>query len=240
MKYAIIADIHANLEAFQVVLDDINKQKCTHVACLGDVVGYNANPKECLDLVRQMNIPCIKGNHDEYCSTEEELEGFNPNAAEAVAWTRQQLTDEDKKWLRDLKYVRLVSNFTIVHATLDQPQRWAYVFDRLMAAASFTYQNTAVCFFGHTHVPLAFVRDSHVHGGTYSKFKVEPGRKYFVNVGAVGQPRDGNPKAGYVIYDMDEGSIELRRLDYDIAAVQAKIRKAGLPERLAERLAIGK
>jgi predicted phosphodiesterase len=240
MKYAIIADIHANLEAFQVVLDDIQKQKCTHIACLGDVVGYNANPKECLDIVRQMNIPCIKGNHDEYCSTDEELEGFNPNAAEAVSWTRQQLNDEDKKWLRDLKYVRLVTNFTIVHATLDQPQRWAYVFDKLMAAASFTYQNTAVCFFGHTHVPLAFVRDSQVRGGTYSKFKVEPGRKYFVNVGAVGQPRDGIPKAGYVVYDMDEGSIELRRLDYDIAAVQAKIRKAGLPERLAERLAIGK
>lgn len=240
MKYAIIADIHANLEAFQVVLDDIQKQKCTHVACLGDVVGYNANPKECLDLVRQMNIPCVKGNHDEYCSTDEELEGFNPNAAEAVMWTRQQLTEDDRKWLRDLKYVRLVSNFTIVHATLDQPQRWAYVFEKLDAAASFTYQNTAVCFFGHTHVPLAFIRDASVRGGTYSKFKVEPGRKYFVNVGAVGQPRDGIPKAGYVVYDMDEGSIELRRLDYDIAAVQAKIRKAGLPERLAERLAVGK
>jgi predicted phosphodiesterase len=240
MKYAIIADIHANLEAFQVVLDDIQKQKCTHVACLGDVVGYNANPKECLDIVRQMNIPCVKGNHDEYCSTDEELEGFNPNAAEAVLWTRQQLTEDDRKWLRDLKYVRLVSNFTIVHATLDQPQRWAYVFEKLDAAASFTYQNTSVCFFGHTHVPLAFIRDASVRGGTYSKFKVEPGRKYFVNVGAVGQPRDGIPKAGYVVYDMDEGSIELRRLDYDIAAVQAKIRKAGLPERLAERLAIGK
>lgn len=240
MKYAIIADIHANLEAFQVVLDDIQKQKCTHVACLGDVVGYNANPKECLDLVRQMNIPCVKGNHDEYCSTDEELEGFNPNAAEAVMWTRQQLTEDDRKWLRDLKYVRLVTNFTIVHATLDQPQRWAYVFEKLDAAASFTYQNTAVCFFGHTHVPLAFIRDASVRGGTYSKFKVEPGRKYFVNVGAVGQPRDGIPKAGYVVYDMDEGSIELRRLDYDIAAVQAKIRKAGLPERLAERLAVGR
>lgn len=240
MKYAIIADIHANLEAFQVVLDDIQKQKCTHVACLGDVVGYNANPKECLDIVRQMNIPCVKGNHDEYCSTDNELEGFNPNAAEAVIWTRQQLTEDDRKWLRDLKYVRLVSNFTIVHATLDQPQRWAYVFEKLDAAASFTYQNTAVCFFGHTHVPLAFIRDASVRGGTYSKFKVEPGRKYFVNVGAVGQPRDGNPKCGYVVYDMDEGSIELRRLDYDIVAAQTKILKAGLPQRLADRLAQGR
>jgi diadenosine tetraphosphatase ApaH/serine/threonine PP2A family protein phosphatase len=138
------------------------------------------------------------------------------------------------------KYLRLVASFSIVHATLDGPQRWGYVFDRLAAAASFTYQNTNVCFFGHTHVPVAFIRDSVVRGGTYSKFKVEPGRKYFVNVGAVGQPRDGNPKAGYVVYDLDEGTIELRRLDYDIASAQAKIIKAGLPPRLAERLALGR
>lgn len=240
MKYAIIADIHANWEALQVVLEDIKAQKCTHTACLGDVVGYNANPKECLDIIRRMNIPCVKGNHDEYCSIDEHLEGFNPHAAEAVTWTRQQLTEEDRKWLRDLKYMRLVASFSIVHATLDVPQRWGYVFDKLAAAASFTYQNTSVCFFGHTHVPVAFIRDSVVRGGTYSKFKVEPGRKYFVNVGSVGQSRDGVAKATYAIYDMDEQSIELRRLDYDIPAAQAKIRAAGLPERLAERLALGK
>ena len=240
MKYAIIADIHANLEALQVVLEDIKTQKCTHYACLGDVVGYNANPKECLDIVRSMGMPCVKGNHDEYCSIETNLEGFNPHAAEAVNWTRRQLTDEDRQWLRDLKYIRLVASFSIVHATLDGPQRWGYVFDRLAAAASFTYQNTTVCFFGHTHVPVAFIRDTVVRGGTYSKFKVEPGRKYFINVGSVGQPRDNNPKAAYVTYDLDEGLIEIRRLDYDIAGAQAKIRAAGLPERLAERLAVGR
>jgi len=232
MKYAIIADIHANLEALEVVLKDAKEQHCTHYACLGDVVGYNANPKECLDIIREMGMPCIKGNHDEYCSNEGAMEGFNPYAAEAVSWTRRQLSPEDRKWLRELKYLRLVASFSIVHATLDGPQRWGYVFDRLAAAASFTYQNTNVCFFGHTHVPVAFIRDSVVRGGTYSKFKVEPGRKYFVNVGAVGQPRDGNPKAGYVVYDLDEGTIELRRLDYDIPGVQAKIIKAGLPPRL--------
>ncbi|MBA4149903.1 MAG: metallophosphoesterase family protein [Verrucomicrobia bacterium] len=240
MKYAIIADIHGNLEAFQTVLDDIKEQNCTHIACLGDVVGYGANPKECLDAVRAMNIPIVKGNHDEMCSVEDEMEGFNPAAAQAVLWTRQQLTEDDKKWLRELRYMRLVANFTIVHATLDVPERWGYVFDKLAAAASFTYQNTSVCFFGHTHVPVAFIRDSVVRGGTYSKFKVEPGRKYFVNVGSIGQPRDGNPKAAYVVYDMTDGTIELRRLDYDIAAAQAKIRAAGLPERLAERLSHGK
>jgi predicted phosphodiesterase len=128
----------------------------------------------------------------------------------------------------------------MVHATLDGPQRWGYVFDKLAAAASFTYQNTSVCFFGHTHVPVAFIRDSVVRGGTYSKFKVEPGKKYFVNVGAVGQPRDGNSKAAYVVYDLEESTIELRRLDYDIPKAQKKILAAGLPSRLAERLAFGK
>lgn len=240
MKFAIIADIHGNLDAFQVVLEDAKKQQVTHYACLGDVVGYNANPKECLDIVRTMNMPCVKGNHDEYCSSEEQLEGFNPAAAEAVNWTRKQLTDDDRQWLRDLKYTRMVTNFTIVHATLDGPQRWGYVFDKLAAAASFTYQNTSVCFFGHTHVPVAFMKDSMVRGGTYSKFRTEPGKKYFVNVGAVGQPRDNNPKAAYVIYDTIDGTIELRRLDYDIPAAQKKILAAGLPERLAERLAYGR
>jgi diadenosine tetraphosphatase ApaH/serine/threonine PP2A family protein phosphatase len=133
-----------------------------------------------------------------------------------------------------------VNNFTIVHATLDGPQRWGYVFGKLEAAASFTYQNTSVCFFGHTHVPVAFIRDSTVRGGTYSKFKIEAGRKYFINVGSVGQSRDGVPKATYVVYDLAEGTIELRRLDYDIPKAQKKILDAGLPPRLAERLALGK
>ena len=240
MKYAIIADIHGNLEAFQVVLEDIKAQNATHIVCLGDVVGYNANPKECLQIVRDMNIPVVKGNHDEYCSTDNALDGFNPHAAEAVHWTREQLTADDKKWLRDLKYSRMAANFTMVHATLDAPERWGYVFDKLAAAASFPYQNTQMCFFGHTHVPVAFMRDTVVRGGTYSKFKVDPSKKYFINVGAVGQPRDNNPKCAYVLYDMDASTIELRRLDYDIETVQAKIRAAGLPERLAERLAYGR
>src|ERR1044071_1644464 len=116
MKYAIIADIHANLEALNTVLADIKTQNCTHVACLGDVVGYNANPKECLDIVRAMNIPVVKGNDDEYCSTENDLEGFNPHAAEAINWTRDQLTADGRQWLRDLKYIRLVriKSFEIV------------------------------------------------------------------------------------------------------------------------------
>ena len=240
MKYAVIADIHGNWEAFEAVLEDAEANQCTHYTCLGDVVGYNANPKECLDQVRKMNLPCVKGNHDEYCSTEEDLEGFNPHATAAIYWTRNQLTLDDREWLRKLSYRRLVANFSIVHATLDGPSRWGYVFNKLEAASSFTYQSTSVCFFGHTHVPVAFVRDSSIRGGTYSKFRVEPGKKYFVNVGSVGQSRDGVPKATYVTYDLDSGMIELRRLDYDMETTMRKIRDAGLPERLAERLPLGK
>lgn len=240
MKFAILSDIHSNLEAFQTVLADIQSQAVTQIVCLGDVVGYHANPRECLQIIRDQNILCVKGNHDEYCSTENHLDGFNPHAAEAVHWTRQQLSDEEKQWLRELKYSRMAANFTMVHATLDAPERWGYVFDKLAAAASFPYQNTQMCFFGHTHVPVAFMRDTVVRGGTYSKFKVDPAKKYFINVGAVGQPRDNNPKSAYVIYDMDAQTIELRRLEYDIASAQKKILDAGLPERLAERLAFGR
>jgi predicted phosphodiesterase len=111
---------------------------------------------------------------------------------------------------------------------LDRPELWGYVFDKSAAAASIAHQKTAVCFFGHTHVPVAFVRDSMVRGGTYTKFKIEPSKQYFINVGSVGQPRDNNPNAAYVIYDIDNETIELRRLPYDFATTQRKIREAGL------------
>ena len=228
MKHAIIADLHGNLEAFQAVLDDIKSQSITQIASLGDIVGYCANPKECLDLVRALNIPCVKGNHDEYCASETLPAGLTPRALRVIQWTRNQLTADDRQWLGNLKNVLTVANFTIVHATLHAPQRWEYVFDKLAAAASFPYQQTPVCFFGHTHVPVAFMRDTVVRGGSYSKFHIEPGKKYFINPGSVGQPRDNNPRAAYVIYDQDAGTIELRRLDFDLAKTRQKIRDAGL------------
>jgi predicted phosphodiesterase len=216
VKYAIIADIHSNLPALKVVLADIKAQKCTHTVCLGDIVGYYIYPKECVDIIRGMNIPCVKGNHDDYCSSDVPMNGFNPTAAEAVKWTRDQLTEDDRRWLQSLPLTLVVCGFTLVHATLNGPERWGYVFDKLAAAAHFEQQTTQVCFFGHTHVPVAFMRDSMVRGGTFSSLKVERDKKYFVNVGSVGQPRDNNPKAAYVTYDIDKKIIELRRLDYPI------------------------
>jgi predicted phosphodiesterase len=132
MKHAILADIHANQEALEVVLADAQAQYCTHYLCLGDVVGYNANPKECLDRIRDMEMPCVKGNHDEYCSIESNLEAFNPHAAKAIQWTRAQLAKEDRDWLRNLELIRSVGGFSIVHATLDEPQRSAAWGNRAM------------------------------------------------------------------------------------------------------------
>ncbi|HXC34361.1 MAG TPA: metallophosphoesterase family protein [Candidatus Acidoferrales bacterium] len=228
MKFAIIAEIHANLEAFQAVLADSNEQRCTHYAFLGDFVGYCADPKACVDIVRAMNAPCVKGNHDEYCATDLPVDGLSANIVKSVRWTREQLTDDYRQWLQDLPYARQVEDFTIVHATLDHPQQWQYEFDGPAAATIFSHQNTQMCFFGHTHVPVAFIRDTVTRGGTFTKFKVEPGKKYFVNPGAVGQPLDNNPKAAYVVYDMDERTIELRRSAYDYATTRKKIREAGL------------
>jgi diadenosine tetraphosphatase ApaH/serine/threonine PP2A family protein phosphatase len=161
-------------------------------------------------------------------------------AEAAIQWTRDHLTDEDKQWLRDLKMQRQVRDFTIVHATLDGPEQWGYVFNNLEAAASFAYQHTTVCFFGHTHVPMAFVRDGAVQRQHLDRLRIDPGKKYFINVGSVGQPRDGDCHAAYCIYHIENNVVEQRRIKYDLATAQKKIIDAGLPRMLADRLAIGR
>jgi diadenosine tetraphosphatase ApaH/serine/threonine PP2A family protein phosphatase len=242
MKYAILSDIHGNLEALETVLAHAKENGCEKYICGGDVVGYNANPAECMAVVREMDMPCVKGNHDEYVADESmDLTTFNPVAAAAVEWTREQLSEEQLKWLKQLRYLRLIDSFSIVHSTMDGPRNWGYVQTRMDAAASFTYQTTPVCFHGHTHVPMAFTEGLDVsHGTFYETVKVEHNKRYFINVGSVGQPRDGDPRAAYAIYDTEKAVIELHRLDYDLEKTQGKIRAAGLPERLAERLALGK
>ena len=240
MRFAIFSDIHANLEAFEAVLKDARARKCTDFVCLGDVVGYNASPRECVNRIRELDCPVVKGNHDEQASLPAPSSDFNELAERAIKWTRDNLTDEDKQWLRDLPLQRHVHDFTIVHATLDTPGQWSYVFNNLDAAASFTYQRTNICFFGHTHVPMVFIRDQGVRRERIEHIRIEPARKYFINAGSVGQPRDGNWRAAYCIYDVENNLVELLRIKYDLATVQRKITEAGLPRLLAERLAIGR
>jgi diadenosine tetraphosphatase ApaH/serine/threonine PP2A family protein phosphatase len=240
MRFAIFSDIHANLEAFEAVLADARDNKCTDFACLGDVVGYNANPHECVERLREMDCPIVKGNHDEQASLLESSRDFNEMAEAAIQWTRDHLTEEDKEWLRGLKLQRQVRDFSIVHATLDTPEQWGYVFNNLDAAASFTYQHTTVCFFGHTHVPMGFIRDEGVQRQRIDKLQIDTAKKYFINVGSVGQPRDGDWHAAYCIYHIESNIVEQRRVKYDLETAQKKIIDAGLPRLLAERLAIGR
>ena len=240
MKIALFGDIHANLEALEAVLEDAGEQGCDSYICLGDVVGYNADPAACLEKIREMDCPVVKGNHDEDASGEHSLEMMNPVAAEALQWTRDQLTAEQREWLARVRMVRQVNDFTIVHSTLDQPNAWNYVTNKFDAMSNFSYQFTQVCFHGHTHVPRVFVRNERVQELKADNLVIEPGMKYFINAGSVGQPRDGDWRASYCIYDTDRNTINLRRVEYDIKTAQEKIIKAGLPEVLASRLDEGR
>ena len=240
MKFAIFGDIHANLEALQAVLADAAEHGCTHYVCIGDIVGYNANPHECLEIVRGLDCPVVKGNHDEEASLESDLVGLNPLAEQSMRWTRENLTEDDKDYLRNLKLVRQVRDYTIVHATLDTPSGWGYVTNKFDAMASFSYQYTPVCFFGHTHTPVTYVKGSSVEVDRGQVVEIQPGKKYFINVGSVGQPRDGDPRSSYCIYDIGGQRVVNRRLEYDRATAQQKIVEAGLPQMLADRLDLGK
>ena len=238
--FAILGDIHANLDALEVVLADCRAQGVTDYLCTGDVVGYNACPHECLQIVRELGCPVVMGNHDHYVSSRQDLADFNPVAAAGIMWTRKQLSVEEMYYLRALPFVTTTMGITLVHATMDGPEDFGYVFDHLQAEAHFSHQVTPLCFHGHTHCPMIYEKQM---GAVYridaQDFKLPIGRKYFINVGSVGQPRDGDPRASYVLYDPKNRMVHFRRLEYDVAAAQAKIREAGLPERLAERLAVG-
>ncbi len=240
MKYAIFGDIHANLEALEAVMLDAADHDCTDFVCIGDIVGYNANPSECLNLVRDLDCPVVKGNHDEEASLDTPLEGLNPLAKHALEWTRKSLSTEDREWLAGLKLVRQVRDFTIVHATLDTPGNWGYVTNKFDAMASFSYQFTPVCFYGHTHTPRIYVKGDSVEALEETEVRIALGKKYFINVGSTGQPRDGDWRSSYAIYDVENQRVQIRRLEYDIATAQQKIIDAGLPEMLANRLAVGK
>jgi predicted phosphodiesterase len=240
MKYAILGDIHANLEALRAVLTDAEEQGVTHFASTGDVVGYNADPKACLQMIRSLKSAVVQGNHDYYAACSEPMELFTPMAQKSIRWTRKQLSPFERKYLRQLPLILDVENFTIVHSSLNSPHRWNYIFKCKAADANFRNQFNQVCFFGHTHVPLAFIKGSTIDKGFYEKLRVRPGFQYLVNVGSVGQPRDHNPRPAYVIYDLDEQTIQMRRVEYNPEATQQKIRAAGLPFRNALRLNSGR
>lgn len=239
--FAILGDIHSNIDALDAVLEDCRAQGVTDFLCTGDVVGYNACPKECLKAVRDLGCPVVMGNHDYYISKAQNLEDFNPHAAAVIEWTRQQLNEGEMDYLRKLPFSLSFMGITLVHSTLDNPASFGYVFDHLQAEAHFIKQVTPLCFHGHTHCPMIYEKQV---GAVYridaQDIKLPAGRKYFINVGSVGQPRDGDPRASYALYRPSSREVQFRRIDYDIEAAQGRILSTGLPVRLAERLAVGR
>lgn len=266
-KIAILSDIHSNGEALSVVLDKCYSLGIEKFVSLGDIVGYNADAAACVQAVRELNfIAMVRGNHDDYLQDAKALKesGFNPVAQAAIEWTRNQLNEEDRKWLYSTPYRTQLPGITLVHATLDSPETWGYVFDAHHAMANFTYQFTQLCFCGHSHVPVAFCRaplssgsrtvdiiDGWLHNKTRPEadedytisdaltVEYKPGHKYLFNIGSIGQPRNGDPRASFAVLDTENHLVTRYRLPYDIAAIQERNRAAGLPERLALRLATG-
>jgi predicted phosphodiesterase len=241
LRYGIYSDIHANLEALQAVFARLEQEKIDQYICLGDIVGYGANPKECIQMVLDKKSLVIAGNHDYAVAGKLNLDFFNHFAREAAMWTRKQLTNDEKQFLANLDLVQVIQDIlTIVHGTLNFPEMFDYIQTSYDAHLSLELLETPVCFFGHSHVPITFLQGQTVSFSMDEEITIEKNRKTLINVGSVGQPRDENPMASCAIYDAEAGKVSIHRVEYDIEGAIEKIIKAGLPEILGERLRYGR
>jgi diadenosine tetraphosphatase ApaH/serine/threonine PP2A family protein phosphatase len=240
MRYALLGDIHGNTEALREVFADIEIIGVDKLICLGDIVGYGAEPVECLREVRSRKMDAILGNHDSAAVGTTPLDYFNDYARTAVVWAAERLKDDDKNFLKDLPLTRDYNGFTVVHSSLDAPHEWNYVVDTLAARKCFEPLAERICFIGHSHQPLVFTESGSISWGRETEIAIRNDSRYIINVGSVGQPRDGDPRASYGIYDTDAMRVEIRRVAYDIRTTQSKILSAELPRFLAFRLEIGR
>lgn len=243
MRYLILSDIHANWEALEAVLAE-SAGDWDQAVCCGDLVGYGADPERVTQWVREHCVAVVRGNHDKACAGLTDLYWFNPAAREAAEWTAQVLSAEELYYLRQLQQGPLeVAEFEIMHGSPVDEDEYLMRASAGLAA----YLSTRVAFFGHTHYQGGFVfyrnsvqRLDPVPGGLRQRrFRLRNDHFYLINPGSVGQPRDGDPRAAYAIYDDAARELELRRTPYRVAVAQAKIRRAGLPPVLADRLAAG-
>jgi predicted phosphodiesterase len=246
MRYLILSDIHSNYEALRAVLAHAKRKRWDRALVLGDVVGYGANPNQAVEIVRTLKpLVAIRGNHDKVCSGVEDGELFNRVALQAAMWTRQKLTRSNLRWLHSLPEGPVVVDgaFAVAHGTpIDED---AYIFGEIEALNVFRQTTFALCFFGHSHFPVVFglspdAIQTVLTTSPSFRFRLEPGVRYLVNPGSIGQPRDGNPLASYAMFDSATRTVSVHRIPYRIERTQQKILDAGLPRPLADRLGLGR
>lgn len=242
MRTLIISDVHANLIALQTVLEDA--APFDRVWCLGDVVGYGPDPNECISIIRELpQLKCVKGNHDAAILGEISILTFNFEARASLQWLKSVISSENRAWLKSLEERLVLQNVTLVHGSPNSPV-WEYIMDVRTAQENMDSFNTPICLVGHTHIPCVFVQEERTLKSTrmYGLDVDEPlilNHKSILNPGSVGQPRDHDPRASYLIYDDDNDQWFYHRVPYDIVQVQNRIMDAGLPARHAQRLSQG-
>ena len=241
MRYAIFSDVHSNLEAFESAIKAMEGNKVDAYICGGDIVGYGADPSRCIQLTKELTQNVICGNHDWASVGKFDISYFNTYAKEAVYWTAEVLNEDEKAYLKNLKTVYEERDFIIAHGSLDEPEKFHYILDLYSARQTFSIMRKRVCFIGHSHSPVIFSKSG--ENVTYTgseRVELDRDTSYIVNVGSVGQPRDGDPRACYAIYDTDSNTVEIKKVSYEIEKAQNKILDAGLPPILAERLSRGR
>lgn len=243
MNILIISDIHANLTALETVLADAGNVDA--VWCLGDLVGYGPDPNECVDRVRQLpGLACVLGNHDAATLGQIDVATFNPEARTAIEWTRKALSNSSMNFLQALPETAVIEEeeVTLVHGSPRQPV-WEYLLDTRTATINFEFFKTPFCFVGHTHLPVVYSMPDDTRSArlivpeNFTQTTLVP--RTIINPGSVGQPRDRDSRAAYAIFDTVQNTWEFRRVEYDIPAVQERMRNAGLPDRHVQRLAAG-
>jgi predicted phosphodiesterase len=250
MRYAVLADIHANLTALEAVLQDIEARgRIDAFWCLGDIVGYGPDPRQCLAIIRKICSTCVAGNHDWAAVGKMDLSSFNNDAAEAARWTRQQLEEDESAYLAELPLVLIRDRLTLVHGSPRNPI-WEYILSAVGAEDNFTFFQTSCCLIGHSHLPLFYEQEKNpvsasipsegLHELFDGQIVTLGQQKLILNPGSVGQPRDNDPRASYVIYDSEAATFQLQRVTYDVKSVQQRMAQAGLPDWLIERLAAGR
>jgi len=241
MRIALLSDIHGNLEALTAVLRDIETRSADQIASLGDVIGYGADPVPCLDLVRSTCEIKLMGNHESAVLGVQSTERYNSAARAATDWTRQSLSESDLEFISSFEMERAIPSSTLVHSSPNEPDAWHYIFSISDAEQALASMKTTLGFHGHSHIPAIVVEcpSGPPRSRIGHSFVPDFDNRYLIDIGSVGQPRDNDPRACYVVFDDEEPEVEFHRVEYDIESAQSKMLAASLPEVLASRLATG-